>query len=330
MEKVIRSDNFGKRIYLYIFFIFNIVFAFYYTELRFQLNLQFEHATLELLMNGKAHLPFQYRMLIPKLAAFLYNFSPVKNKIPNIINLFFIIEFLAVFSVVFIFRYYLSLFLKNKKLNYILVFLIYPVLVFTYLIPRSDPIFYPYDTFSILFFTAALIFLYKKQFIPYYLIFITATFNRETTCFLTIIFLFTYCKKISNLKLSSHLFLQFILWLSVKLLLRKIYINNSGDGVFENHFFNNIKYLSDFEHYPSLFSALAYIWIPVLVKWREIPDDFLKKAILVIIFFIPGMILVGNIYEIRIYGELIPVFLTPFILLLINFVKKQKIKEMTF
>jgi hypothetical protein len=160
-----------------------------------------------------------------------------------------------------------------------------------------------------------LILLYKRSLKNYYILFIIATLNRETTCFLTFIFLFTTIGKKSYKTIGFHCLLQFAIWIAIKLWLYQLYSGNPGLPV-ENHFTLNIGILANPRNYPLLLSSLGFIWIPVVFYHRAISDVFVRRSILVTFPFMFGMLWVGNLPELRIYGELIPVFLSAFLLIL--------------
>jgi hypothetical protein len=64
------------------------------------------------------------------------------------------------------------------------------------------------------------------------------------------------------------------------------------------------------------FSIFGFTWIPVLFYHHRIRHDFVKRSLIVTIPFFIGMMFVSNIYELRVFGELIPLFTTAFILIL--------------
>ena len=107
-----------------------------------------------------------------------------------------------IFLLILAFRYYITLFIKDRALNSLFSFLILFILPFHFFFPRPYYPNYWYDTPSILFFTLGLIAMYKRKWMIYYFIFIIATFNRETTCFLTVIYLFTSFGKMGENHLS--------------------------------------------------------------------------------------------------------------------------------
>ena len=97
-----------------------------------------------------------------------------------------------------------------------------------------------------------------------------------------------------------------------------MYANNPGHGLFLNQFSNNLAILSDPFEVGILISNFGFVWIAVVFYFRFIKDHFVKRSLLVVFPFFCGMMIVGNLMELRIYGELIPIILSAFLLILNN------------
>jgi hypothetical protein len=70
---------------------------------------------------------------------------------------------------------------------------------------------------------------------------------------------------------------------------------------------------------------VLFIWVPTLACSGFIKNEFIRKSIWVSIPFVMGMILVGVVDELRIYGELIPVLYPAFLLILKEVFTKELI-----
>jgi hypothetical protein len=300
------------------FILLFFVLSYYFTILRFSLNIFYGKIIFEMVLDI-AKTPWQYRILIPHIVKFfmesflLFNFS-IPQTFSLILLFYRIIGTFSLFFLVVTFRIYINLFFKNIRLSNILSLTIFYVLPFNFL----NTYWYPYDIPSVLFFTIGLILLYKKDLLKYYLFFTIATLNKETTCFLTFIYLFTSIGKERPKKIFINCFLQFIIWSIIKISLYKFYSQNPGFGYFEKQILNNLKSFLNFKDYFYLFSCFGYIWIPTILFIRFIDNDFVKKSLFVIPLFLFGMMFAGGIFELRIYGELIPVVLTGFLIILKN------------
>jgi hypothetical protein len=193
------------------------------------------------------------------------------------------------------------------------IYLIYP---FNYLLPREYCVYYPYDTLSGALWGLALSLLYRQRLGWYYLVFVLATLNRETSCFLTIIYLLTSYKKDNAWRVLRHICLQAMIWIILKLWLAWQFAGNPGSFIYEpHHFYTNLVFLADPKVWPILLSNFGYIWLPVLVGYKYIKDDFIRRSLGVMPLFLLGMIVVGNLPEIRTFGEMMPVVLAAFICL---------------
>jgi hypothetical protein len=309
----------------FLFFLLSLIFSFSFTQLRFALINECKHATLIDLMNGNACIPFQYRCLVPSIV-YLISEKLGFNYI-NTISFYKFFEFISIFSLVLAYRHYLTFLFNSKTTIYFFTFSLFVPLTYTFLV--QSYCFYPADIPSILFFTLGLISLYKKNWISYYLIFTVGTFNRETTCFLTMIYILVFFGKEKFRDLTIHVLLQILIWISIKILLYHLFIANFGDGVFEKtHLLDNIAYVEQFKNYPFLFSgAVLFVWLPTLACSSLIKNEFTRKSIWVSIPFVIGMILVGVVDELRIYGELIPVLYPGFLLILKEVFTKEFTKS---
>lgn len=305
-----------KRFDRIIFLSVAMLFSVYFTQTRFILNQEYERATFDAILDYSAALPFQCRILVPWVVNGLSSILLPSSAIDSPVPLFMIVDLLSVFSLVIVFRWYVSIFFKNYIASAILALSILYVLPFNYLLPRINAFLYPSDIPAVVFFCLGLIFLYKQNWLRYYLLFVIATLNRETTCFLTILFLITAVGKTRPNRIALHCIAQFIIWIAIKILLARIFIDNPGEALFEKHFADNLVFLMNFGNYPYLLSSMGFIWIPTLFLYRLIPDDFVRRSIFIIIPFLLVTIYGANVFELRIFGEMIPVFLMAFLLVL--------------
>jgi len=304
-----------------IFFLVTTLLASnYYADLRFALNREYSRATLTSLTYEFAATPFQYRVLIPWIVKSLSNVDFLSNY--NILAWYRLIEFISTFALIIAFRYYLLLFIEDSIVASMFSFLLFYILPFNYIIPRHINLFYPYDTPSMLFFTLGLILIYKEKWFIYYPLFALATLNRETTCFLTFVFLFTSFGKKPHREVLLHCAAQFVIWVGLKIFLYYYFLGNPGKGFVEMHFAENLRYLTNPGAYPFLFSTMGYTWLFLPFLLSSIGSKFVKRSLLVIIPFMASVMVVANIHELRIYCEMIPVVASAFSIGLFGFIKK--------
>jgi hypothetical protein len=156
----------------------------------------------------------------------------------------------------------------------------------------------------------------------YYPLFILATFNRETTCFLTIILALTALGRKPLGRIALHVAAQFVIWASIKTFLFSIYRDNPGAGFGISALASNMRVpFTQTRLMPGLLASLGFLWIPVLVFWHKIPDHFVRRSVLAGPLFFLALMVNGNLPEVRIYGEMIPVFLPAFSLILCEFIR---------
>lgn len=324
-----------------LFIIIVLLFSYHYTRLRFTMNYEYKQATLNKLIDYSAETPFQHRILVPWLAKNLINIKIPPQPINWLVSLFFdfhetvtslppqkriffkLIEMFSAFCLVFAFRHYILLFINNEKICTLFSLSLFYILPFNFLLSRKlTTNYYSWDTPSVLFFTLGLIFIYKRDWVKYYLLFVVATFNRETTCFLTVIYLFTAIKKIKPQTIIFHVIFQFIIWAAVKYFLYNLFVGNPGMIALEKYLIN-YTYIMRYRNIVMLAGSIGFLWIPTLYYYRSIRDDFLKRSFLVVFPFVLSMFCVGQVFELRIFGELIPVVLAAFFHILYNFLKKE-------
>ncbi|MBF0557617.1 MAG: hypothetical protein HQL08_02435 [Nitrospirae bacterium] len=290
----------------------------YFTDMHFMLCKEARRASLSLLLENSADVPTQYRVLVPWVVNFL-----MKLRLPLLsspLRLFKFIEFASTFFLFFAFRSYISNFIKKGLLSTLLSFTLFIILPYQYIFYSwsLNAIYYPYDVPSVLFFTLGLILIYKKNWYVYYPVFIIATFNRETTIFLTFIYLVTAIDKKKILPVVSHCFFQLLIWAVIKKFLALLYAGNPGPGYFVNFFFVNGVLIAHPVNFVRVASSFCFVWIGVIYYFKLVNDEFVRRTLIVLFPFLIGMFIVGNVMELRIYGELIPVILSALLLIIYN------------
>jgi len=326
MEK---TNNGLKWLHYSIFLMATSLLSLYFTEMHFLLCKEAKRASLISLLAGSADTPFQYRTLLPWVVS-----SLVSLKLPFLetpVRLFKGIEFLSTFFLFIAFRYYISLFIKSRLLASFFSLALFVILPYQYIFYSWSlgSIYYPSDIPSVLFFTLGLILLYKKNWLFYYPLFIVAIFNRETTIFLALIYLFTAFEKHRITPVFFHCIAQAVIWLSVKMYLAALYADNPGPGLFVNFFYVNAALAANPVNIVRIASSFGFVWIAVIFYFRLITDEFVKSSLLVIFPFFMGMFIVGNITELRIYGEMIPVILSAFLLIANNLLRLELAQSFT-
>lgn len=312
--------------YEILYFLSAITVSYLFMKLRFILNGEYGPASLSALANNTAFKPAQYRVLIPWIARSIYGLVPQGHY--SLRGIYQTLEVFSLFFLIVSFRYYISLFIKERRVSALLSLALIFILPFNFLLPRFIPIYYPYDTPAILFFVLGLNAIYEKKWLWFYPVFIAATLNKESACFLTMVFLITSWNKEKPKVILLHYLAQVAIWLSIKAVLTYLFRNNSGpslgefyqykDGIYNTGITSlslNIAFLSHARNWPFFLSNMGFTWALTIFYFRLIRDDFVKKTVFIAIPFFIVTMLMANIYEMRVFGELIPVFLMPCILI---------------
>ena len=196
-------------------------------------------------------------------------------------------------------------------------FLVFPVLLFvvtwTYVIHSEADYSYPYDFPSLAFFTAGLYYLYRRQYLPLFLVVLLGTFNRETTLFLIGLYFIDSATVVDSnghetsrfdLRLISwpRLALLCFTWIAIKLSLKHIFAGNNTSESFLR--------ISDNFHelkprlLPALLNICGYTVPLVVIFRRRIASIRFRNYLWILPLWFAVMFCSGVLLETRIYGEL--------------------------
>ena len=311
-------DKNQKWIHCAIYLMAISLLSLYFTNMHLKFCNEARRATLSSLLGNSADLPFQYRVLVPWIINFIINLNlPYFSSPKHILKL---IEYISTLFLFIAFRTYISFFINNELRSSFYSLSLFFILPYQYIFYSWSfgAIYYPYDIPSVFFFTLGLILIYRKNWFMYYPVFILATFNRETTIFLTFVYWATTIEKNRIIPVFYHAILQVIIWLLIKKYLAVLYTNNPGPGYFINFFHVNWEMITNPVNAIRIGSNFCFIWIAVISHFKLITDMFIKRSLIVIFPFLFGMFIVGNFLEMRIYGEMIPIVLSAFLVIMNN------------
>jgi hypothetical protein len=293
-----------QRLLLLAYLIVVVASAWHFSLLRFRFTNEFrEQAPISRLLAYEADRPFQYRVLVPVLI----NAVP-EGVLSKRASRLFAFELLATLGIILAFRQWLRRFFDSGGLCSLLSLLIVPALYYNYVFPRNSPLWFPSDIPSVFFFTLGLLFLHQRRWSLYFPLFVVATLNRETSCFLTVIYCLVYFDEYRARSFWLRLLAQVSVWLGIKLWLFLLFQDNGGQVIY-SHIAENIAFLVAPAAWPWLLSSLGFSGLIAVLGYPYLKDRFLRRALLSLIPFGVGMFLVGRIIELRIYGELIPLTL---------------------
>lgn len=289
--------------------------------------------------NFEADKVFQKRFLIPLVAkyiSFCFDLS-LDTSLKVLITI-------STFFLIFGFSSLLNQ-ISSCKISIYWGFIILIPVTWNYMFLNS--IYHSYDIPTLTFYCIGLSLFMQKRYWEFYMIFIIGTFNRESTCFITISAIlllaryndmkkpFDLFKK--NINLTTHTIIQLLVWLCITTFV-KLYFNKNPGNFYEDTFSMNIFLLNlwhgnaswpflnpeNFFGNPRCFLTLfAGIWILIPISWNYIPSQFKKLLLLIPVYLVPAY-LYANLMETRVYHELNVVIALSITPLLSNYLSKFK------
>ena len=315
MLKKINQFIFSPFAHIGVLAVTSLVFTKYYFLLT---NEYYPPAFSEKIANFEADKVFQKRFLIPVTADFLKQTTQLSfDK-----SLKFLIA-LSTFGLLFYFKKILDFF-TSVSTHYWCILILLPV-SWNYMFINS--IFHAYDIPTLFFFCACLHLFLTKKYIFFYFIFVIATLNRESTCFITV----SIALLLSNLNydcnleenfrrnssLARHLFTQSFFWLLIVLLIRwfiedspgysyettysmKEFVVDMWNGTSSWPFLNTETFLGNPRCFLTLFGC---VWVLIPFLWNFIPSLCKILLLFIPIYLLPAF-LYANLMESRVYHEL--------------------------
>ena len=309
----------GKIFFFIIVFIISLVFTKYYFLYTHE---YYEPASSERMADFTADKVFQKRVLPTLLAKFIiFNTGLSLDHTLKIICVITCIAMLYGFKFLMI--------ETNSNFSHGLEFFIFFPVAWNYIVLNG--IYHSYDLPSLAFFCWGIVFFLRRRFIWFYLLYVVASLNRESTCFITIaIFALTLnlaSKSFSTFRLRDllkhnhilifHCLVQIILWFIMKKSLEYVFRDNPGTYYEETYSMINFlsNALANQASWPYLdpstfignprcfFTLFLGIWLLVPLFWQYIPSQT-KKLLWIIPPYLFAAILYANLMETRAYHEL--------------------------
>ena len=280
-----------------------------YVQLRFAMNHQYEYAKFGALLRFKAPLPFGHRVLVPLLAKPLVA-AGLGRRLA-----FAVWEMLAVVGLVASLRYALSHRLPSRHATALAVAFVL-VLPFAYLLRYRWPIFYPWDTPSMLAIALGIGFLLRGRYVAATVLTGIAALNRETAIAIPIVALAlglaTAPGRRSSLAWAG---IMVVVFAAVRQGIALALPENPGPALHftvggEYRVFTNLKWLRAPRHALQLLgsmAALPLLW-PLLLRYI---DRDLARLHLVALGLFAALLVVGNLYEPRAFGEVLVLLWVP-------------------
>lgn len=283
-----------------------------YTVVRLLANEETYHAPLDALTAGEARLPFQYRALVPWMVRALTEAVPVYGSLTSFVQYapFEVVAALGAYGGVLFLMRTLGMGTAESRIAALVVF---PLLAFNLAAPwRYNAIYFPYDTPSVAFFAVGLGLLVRRKMALFYVVFVLATLNRETTCFLAFAYLALALGRERPSRIAFHVAVQTAIWVGVKAALAVLYAGNepfdpSALGLFGNMVDRSVRITLSV---PGLvyivFVTMGGLGGVLVLARGWVKDDRIRRLFWIVVPFGVGMFVVGEMMEVRIYSELIP------------------------
>jgi hypothetical protein len=242
--------------------------------------------------------PFVYRVLIPFLARAVEQLTGLSAVYGMI--------FLVVLSSIGLFyslKYLYQAFMENENYAGLFCFAGCELTLLLILIGVK-----PYDIATAMFFALSLGLLARGKFNLYYLIFVVASINRETTFLLTLFFIVYFFNKIPFRQYCFGVIYQAFAYLVVKAIIMTMYANVPGTLMQ----WRPMEVIKGYVDKPVWFAVVFFIFFLgfiglALNQWKDKPI-FLRTAFSTMF---PALLILhiflGYSYEIRVFAELFPV-----------------------
>lgn len=288
------------------------IFAYYFTLNHTLREVDFPNApeySFPAAFAGTAATPFRYRVLVIWIINGLLRVLPRSAGVSSPWEVMVPIETATMLALLVVLWCWLGAWSEQIYPKSIGMVLSVNALIITYLGSTKLSHFYWYDIPSVLFFTAGLLAIKRNRLTLFYPLFVLATLNKETSCFLSVAFLALRWQR-GRRAAASHVAAQAVLWFGIKAILSY----GAGQGAASTFWWalpRNVQALGSLKEYDVLLllSTLGFLPVVTLALWRFVEDRDARRLALVALPFVGGMFLVGWVEEVRIYGELLPVLL---------------------
>lgn len=171
----------------------------------------------------------------------------------------------------------------------------------------SVPFSFPYDLPATAFLGWGVYFAVQRRFWALFPVFLLGTWNRETTLFLVGVVLMTarfYAGAWRRLRWAEigQAAMLLLGWLAITTLQKHIYAGNPSEA--GTRISANLHYLANPLLWPNILSASAFLLPFVYLNRNKIAFGPMRASLLLLPFWVLGLLSVGQVLELRIYGDI--------------------------
>ncbi len=280
-------------------------------------------AALPLLVAGEAHIPYQYRVLVPLLvrgaegvglgAPLAQLLAPLGldrvavalGAAPELASIFLAVEIVSLWALLVSFWALACRILRSSSAKVTALLVLVAALLVLPRLSQESRLWYPSDIPAIFVVVLAYLTLFSKRLAAFCLVFVLGTLNRETTIFLLPLVVLLPTAVTGARQPWMVISVLGAFWVALKAALFVAYRGNHGYPVHPN-IVVNIEILSSWQVAVAAAAALmAIVFLGVHVV-RKTHDERLKAALQAAALFFMVILFAGKIDEFRVYLELVP------------------------
>ncbi len=300
-----------------LFIVCSMIASLAYAILRFKLNIEYSGATWKQLFDLAAPIPFGYRILVPILSKPLVYCGATIQQAYQFWETIFC--FLLILSMYCALRIYTS---KRRAASFALFFLF--VLPLAFLLRFEYPIYYPHDTPAMAAIAIGSYLVLSKRWTLLWLLMIIATLNRESSIIIIGLFVVSHFRNMSRYHYRA-LAAVVVAYGTTRCAVYLITLNNpkpyGGSMAFHMldgswRIINNLSWLTG--NGLTLLSTMAFLPVAPVILRQYIPQE-MRHWHLIAFAYLSMLAFIGNLYEPRIFGEILVVLFIPSVLGLLTY-----------
>ncbi len=252
--------------------------------------------------------PFDFRIFMPALVVRVRAFL---GGAPSIESVFHVFDSAAIVGAFYALRRLARHALRDERAALLTALALFPALACHFVLPRLYPYWYAWDMSTVFFISTGLLLLRESRWFVFYPLFVLASYNRETTFVLSVVYALTALGREPWRRIALHVSAQAALWFAVKY---SLYLSNPRAVgakmlLYRPNAEKNEEALGELSTYLWLATSFAFAWIPLLLWWRAQRDPWTRRALWIVPLYALLMFRAANWGELRVWGELIPIVL---------------------